>query len=289
MTPSANVSQLAPRGTLGARSNRIDVSWSMRSRLRTLHGRHAATTFSHAWSPPRLRGTTWSMLSAGPPQYWQRWSSRANTERRLSGVFQRYGTRTYRRSRTTDGTATMIRGECMMASLACSISAVSPRTSTTALRSLTTHRGSNVALSTSALVIAAYPRTLVRRVGHPARDSLADAPSGGGQTTGGAGPSVATSASTAPRGTSGGRSRGRPGRDPGPRVPRRPSGGGSGGTRATAAAGTGGGATTRARPAPAPGAARCPRGRGGGRRRPPLATPSAAAPGPSGPRPDGAA
>ncbi len=43
----------------------------------------------------------------------------------------------------------------MSESLACSISAVSPSTRTTALRSLTTQRGSNVALSTSARLIAA--------------------------------------------------------------------------------------------------------------------------------------
>ena len=78
-----------PTSSRGARSGRrrstIVVSWRSRSRLRTLQGRHAATTFSQVCSPPRLRGTTWSMLSAATPQYWQRWPSRANTPRRLSG------------------------------------------------------------------------------------------------------------------------------------------------------------------------------------------------------------
>ncbi len=88
------MSQLVPRGSAGGWRSDIDVSDSMRSRLRTLHVRQAATTLSHEWRPPRLRGTTWSMLSAGPSQYWHRWSSRANTDRRLSGVVHRYGTRT---------------------------------------------------------------------------------------------------------------------------------------------------------------------------------------------------
>lgn len=30
-----------------------------------------ATTLSHSCCPPRERGTTWSMLSAWLPQYWQ--------------------------------------------------------------------------------------------------------------------------------------------------------------------------------------------------------------------------
>src|SRR5262245_15793366 len=253
----------------------------MRSRLRTLQGRQAATTFSHAWSPPRLRGTTWSMLSAAPPQYWQRWSSRANTERRLSGVFQRYGTRTNRRRRTTDGTATANRGECITASVAWSISAVSPSTSTTARRSLTMHSGSNVALSTSALVIDAPPArrgqaTALRRVGRHARRSLADAQPCGGQTTGGATPSVATSATTVGPGTIGGRSGGRRDRRPCPPRRRRPSAGGTGGTRAPATAGTGGGATIPAPPAPTSGAGRSPTTTDAGRRRPLRATPSSA-------------
>ena len=40
----------------------------------------------------RLRGITWSMESAWPPQYWQQWLSRAKTARRDSAVRRWYGT-----------------------------------------------------------------------------------------------------------------------------------------------------------------------------------------------------
>ena len=62
---------------------------------------------------------------------------RPAVERRVPAV--RHPTK--RRSRTTEGTAMTRRAECMSASLACSIWPVSPRTSTTALRSLTTQEG----------------------------------------------------------------------------------------------------------------------------------------------------
>ena len=55
---------------VGMRSRRISASSGVRSRLRRLHGRHAAATFSHTCWPPRLRGMTWSIESAWPPQYW---------------------------------------------------------------------------------------------------------------------------------------------------------------------------------------------------------------------------
>jgi hypothetical protein len=70
------------------------VSDSNRSRLAVLHGRQAATTFSHTCSPPRLRGTTWSMLSAGAVQYWQRDPSRAKIARRLRAARRTNGTLT---------------------------------------------------------------------------------------------------------------------------------------------------------------------------------------------------
>ena len=62
-----------------------------RSSLRELQGRHDATTLSQVWGPPRERGTTWSMFSAGRLQYWQRCPSRAKTARRESGTRLRYG------------------------------------------------------------------------------------------------------------------------------------------------------------------------------------------------------
>jgi hypothetical protein len=64
----------------------------VRSRFVALHGLQAATTFSHACSPPRDRGCTWSIESAGAPQYWQRPWSRAKTARRDSDVRRWYGT-----------------------------------------------------------------------------------------------------------------------------------------------------------------------------------------------------
>ena len=110
--------------------------------MRTLHGRHAATTFSQVCSPPRLRGTTWSMLSAAWPQYWQRCSSRANTPRRLSGARRRYGTFTKWRSRITDGTASVRCSECSASPVSWRMSALCPSTSTAARRLGTTHSGS---------------------------------------------------------------------------------------------------------------------------------------------------
>jgi hypothetical protein len=62
--------QLSDRGAAGRRGSAIDVSERSRSPLVELQRRQAATTLSHSWVPPRLRGTTWSMLSADAPQYW---------------------------------------------------------------------------------------------------------------------------------------------------------------------------------------------------------------------------
>ena len=78
--PHARRGRHAPRPPPAA--PRELASSGVRSRLRRLHGRHAAATFSHMCSPPRPRGSTWSIESACPPQYWQRCSSRANTARR---------------------------------------------------------------------------------------------------------------------------------------------------------------------------------------------------------------
>src|SRR5690349_9484310 len=98
-------------GATGSRRSRRSVSWRYRFSLRALHGRHDATTFSQVCSPPRDRGITWSMFSAGRLQYWHRCSSRANTARRESGTRLRYGTRTKCTSRMTDGHGTFMRAE----------------------------------------------------------------------------------------------------------------------------------------------------------------------------------
>src|SRR3546814_8975523 len=72
--PRATTTQLSSVGAAGRHRRTIVVSTRSRSRLRTLQARHAATTFSHSCCPPRLRGTTWSMISAAAPQYWIIWS-----------------------------------------------------------------------------------------------------------------------------------------------------------------------------------------------------------------------
>ena len=70
MVRSCNMNHVAKCGADGWRRSRIAVSCRSRSRFCELHRRHAATTLSHSCLPPRLRGTTWSMLSASAPQYW---------------------------------------------------------------------------------------------------------------------------------------------------------------------------------------------------------------------------
>ena len=70
----------------------MPASDGVRSRLRRLHGRHAAATFSHSCRPPRDLGMTWSIESATSPQYWQVCPSRANTARRDRAVRRWYGT-----------------------------------------------------------------------------------------------------------------------------------------------------------------------------------------------------
>src|SRR5688572_690727 len=178
--------QVSSLGAEGRRRRTMPASWTDRSSLRLLHGRQAATTFSHTWRPPRLRGMTWSMFSAVAPQYWQRLSSRAKTARRLRAARVRYGTFTKWVRRMTDGAGVTVRSECRARSLACSTSAFCFRTRTTARRTGTTHRGSYVALRTSAFDISAYSvpygpvagpcwwqvherRGYIRRAGSPGR------------------------------------------------------------------------------------------------------------------------
>ena len=56
--------QAAPLGVRGGCGSAQPISASDRSALVWLHRRQAATTLSQVWVPPRLRGTTWSMLVA---------------------------------------------------------------------------------------------------------------------------------------------------------------------------------------------------------------------------------
>ena len=55
-------------GGRGSRSRRQPSSPRSRSAFLELQTRHAATQFSQVCPPPRLRGTTWSMVSARRPQ-----------------------------------------------------------------------------------------------------------------------------------------------------------------------------------------------------------------------------
>ena len=120
----------------------MPASSGERSRLRRLHGRHAATTLSHTCSPPRLRGTTWSIESACSPQYWHRWLSRAKTARRLSAVRRWYGTLTMYRSLMTIGVGTLTRAAWSSVPSSWSRSALSARTRQTARRTDTMLSGS---------------------------------------------------------------------------------------------------------------------------------------------------
>ena len=57
-----------PRGASGSQRSVQPISSIRRSALRWLQRVQDATQFSHTWAPPRLRGTTWSMVSADAPQ-----------------------------------------------------------------------------------------------------------------------------------------------------------------------------------------------------------------------------
>src|SRR5262245_4691660 len=133
---------------MGSRASRRCVSDSIRSSLEELQRLQQATTFSQTCWPPRERGTTWSMLSALVPQYWQRCPSRMNTARRDSGARARYGTRTRRVRRITDGIGNARRSEWRTSPRAWTTSALLFSTSTTARRIGTTPSGSYEAFRT---------------------------------------------------------------------------------------------------------------------------------------------
>src|SRR5207248_8745898 len=97
------------RGTHGLRRRRRPTSSGRRFSFLELHRRQDATTLSHVCGPPADLGITWSTFYAAPPQYWQAHPSRANTARRVSAAWARWGTWTKYRSRTTEGATIWIR------------------------------------------------------------------------------------------------------------------------------------------------------------------------------------
>src|SRR3954464_2091983 len=146
--------QAAPLGVRGGCGSTQPSSASDRSALVWLHRRQAATTLSQVCVPPRLRGTTWSMLVAELPQYTQVWPSRVKTARRDRGTDAGYGTRTKRVSRTTTGTGRLTVSACTTSGAESTDSAFAARTSTMARRLETTHNGSYVALSSRLAPVA---------------------------------------------------------------------------------------------------------------------------------------
>jgi hypothetical protein len=81
-------------GGRGLREGDMPTSEGRQAPLRTLQGAHEVTTLSHEVGPPRLRGTTWSMVRWRVlPQYWQRKPSRARIALRESLRLFAWGTR----------------------------------------------------------------------------------------------------------------------------------------------------------------------------------------------------
>jgi hypothetical protein len=117
------------------REGDIPASEGRQAPLRTLHGAHEVTTFSQESGPPRLRGTTWSIVRRPvPPQYWQRYPSRARIARLESLRFPALGRRTYERRRMTVGETRDSLSDRMTPLPASTISAFCFSNSTTALR-----------------------------------------------------------------------------------------------------------------------------------------------------------
>ena len=150
----------SPCGARGTSRSRQPSSSRSRSPFSTLWRRHAATTLLQSCRPPRLRGTMWSTVSACSPQYAQRMRSRARTARRVTGGMRACGgSRTSVVSRTIEGTVTDIRGDRMIRGSSCvaTASARPTRRRTTALRSVTSCRGSYVAFSRSTRPMGGHP------------------------------------------------------------------------------------------------------------------------------------
>ena len=185
LPPAATCTQSKRPGLDGVRRSWRPACDGVLPPLRVLHRRHAATTFSHRWVPPWTFGMTWSTFSADSPQYWHRYLSRRKIARRDSGTLRAWGTRTYLRSRTTEGTSMIALPACHVSPRSATVSAVPRRTRTTPRRAGTTESGSLLAFNTSVLAtarIVAIP--MGTRAGRTTLPGPAMAPgSGRGPTT----------------------------------------------------------------------------------------------------------
>ena len=111
-------------------------------------------------APPCARGTTWSTVVARRPQYAHRCRSRTSTPRLDHGACLRNGTRTYRQSLITRGTGMSTAAPRIRSpGWACSTTALSCSTRTTARFNVTVDSGSKLAFSTS---VSRIPPTSVR-------------------------------------------------------------------------------------------------------------------------------
>src|SRR2546423_14445054 len=198
MEPTVAISQRDAWGARGWRRRDRPHSWGRRSSLRALQARQEATTLSQVCSPPRDRGTTWSMFSAPRLQYWHRWRSRAKTARRDSGTRFRNGTRTKCTRRITEGMGRTARSEWSSPPLRATISALALSTRPTALRIGTTQSGSKLALSSSALPKRSRPPSPALAVRRQFTEERRDA-----SATAAASPTVVAGAGACDRGVGG--------------------------------------------------------------------------------------
>lgn len=158
--PSVSSIASAGVGSNGSRSSGIPACSGVRSALRWLSSAHEATVFSQESAPPRDRGTTWSTVVARRPQYAHRCWSRTSTPRLDHGACLRKGTRMYLQSLITCGTGmSTAAARTRSPGWACSTTALSCSTSTTARLSVTVDNGSKLAFSTSVSRISPTSRT----------------------------------------------------------------------------------------------------------------------------------
>ncbi|BDH04516.1 hypothetical protein HEK131_17430 [Streptomyces seoulensis] len=124
--------------------------------------------FSQESAPPCARGTTWSTVLAARPQYAHRCRSRTSTPRLDHGACLRNGTLTYLHSRITlgAGMSTSV-PRIRSPACACSTTALSWSTSTTARFTVTVDSGSKLAFRTNVPRIPPTSRAPVRTPGGP--------------------------------------------------------------------------------------------------------------------------
>lgn len=170
-------------GSNGWCSSGIPACSGVRSALRWLSSAQDATVFSQVSPPPCARGTTWSTVVARRPQYAHRCWSRTSTPRLDHGACLRNGTRTYRQSLITRGTGRSTAApRTRRSGWACSTTALSVRTRTTARLRVTVDSGSKLALSTSVSRIVPTSRVQARpRSGAVGPGSTMAGPAGVGQ------------------------------------------------------------------------------------------------------------